>query len=454
MDRERVAQSRGRALDREILRLAVPALGSLIAEPLYVLADTAVVGRLGTDRLAGLALAVSILLVAHSVLIFLAYGTTAAVSRLLGAGDHAGAAHQAVQSLWLAAGLGVALTAVGLPLAEPALRALGADDTTLPFALTYLRISLFGLPAMLIVLAGTGYLRGLQDTATPLLVALASAAVNLFLELFLVFGLGFDIGASAVSTVVAQTGAAAVYIVMTWRHVRQHDVAIAPHPRTLARLGVVGGDLFVRTAALRGSLLVTTAVAAGFGTAALAAHQITLEIWSLCALALDALAIAGQALIGTYLGADDADAARRVGDRMLRWGLGSGVAIGAVLVALHGVLPRVFTDDPAVIGLAATLLVIAGISQPLNGVVFALDGLLIGAGDMRWLALAMLGAAAVFIPLVLAVGRADLGITALWWSLTGLMLLRLVPLVVRWRGGRWAVLGADPRRAGGGHPEG
>jgi putative MATE family efflux protein len=431
-----------RALDREILRLALPALGALIAEPLYVLADTAVVGRLGTDRLAGLALATSILLIAHSVLIFLAYGTTAAVSRLLGANDHRGAAHQAVQSLWLATGLGLALAVVGLPLSEPLLVAIGADDVTLPYALTYLRISLLGLPAMLIVLAGTGYLRGLQDTFTPLVVALASAAGNLVLELVLVFGMGFDIGASALSTVVAQTGAAAVYVSMTLRHVRQHDVGLRPHPKTLARLGVVGGDLFIRTAALRGSLIVTTAVAASFGTVALAAHHITLEVWNLCALALDAVAIAGQALVGRYLGAEDAASARRVGDRMLIWGTGAGLVVGGLVLAGHSALPRLFTDDAAVIAVAGSLLVVAGISQPLNGVVFALDGLLIGAGDMRWLAVAMSGAAAVYIPLALLIGSAEVGIDALWWGLAVLMLLRLGPLWWRWRSDRWAVLGA------------
>ncbi len=419
----------------------MPALGALIAEPLYVLADTAVVGRLGTDRLAGLALASTILLVGHSILIFLAYGTTAAVSRRLGAGDHAGAAHHAVQSLWLAVGLGVVLGVVGAIVAEPALRALGADATTLPYATTYLRISLIGVPAMLVVLAGTGYLRGLQDTATPLVVSVASALLNLVLELALVLGLGFDIGASALSTVIAQVAAASVYVAMILRHVRAQHVRLAPDPATLLHLGVVGRDLFVRTAALRGSLVVTTAVAAGFGTVALAAHQITLEIWNLCALALDAVAIAGQALVGRYLGAGDAALARRVGDRMLGWGAGAGAAMAAVLLATHAVLPHVFTDDAAVVPVAASLLIVAAVSQPLNGVVFALDGLLIGAGDMRWLAWAMLGAAALYVPIALGVGWADLGVSALWWSLAAFMALRCVPLALRWRGDRWAVVG-------------
>jgi putative MATE family efflux protein len=434
-------QSR-RALDAEILRLAVPALGALIAEPLYVLADTAVVGRLGTEQLAGLALATTVLLIAHSILIFLAYGTTAAVSRRLGAGDDHGAAHQAVQSLWLATILGVGLAVVGFVLAEPLLRAIGGSGASLEYGLTYLRVSLLGLPAMLVILAGTGYLRGLQDTFTPLVVALTSAAANLVIELVLILGLGYGIGASALSTVLAQMGAASVYVAMTHRRVRDLGVRRLPHARTLAQLGIVGGDLFIRTAALRGSLVVTTAVAASFGTVALAAHQITLEIWNLCALALDAIAIAGQALIGRQLGAGDATWARQVGDRMLGWGLVTGAVLGAVVVALHGVLPHLFSEDAAVVATCASLLLIAGVSQPLNGVVFALDGLLIGAGDMRWLAWAMLGAAACYIPIAIAVDVADLGVTALWWSLTAFMALRLVPLLWRWRNGAWAVTGS------------
>ena len=162
--------------DRDILRLAFPALGALVAEPLYILADTAVVGRIGTPELGGLALASTVLLVGHSVFIFLAYGTTSTVARLLGAGEHRRAAHQAVQSLWLAGGIGVLLLGTGL-LSGPALiGALGGTGKVAANAEVYLRISLFGVPAMLIGLAGVGYLRGLQDTARPFYVALATAA--------------------------------------------------------------------------------------------------------------------------------------------------------------------------------------------------------------------------------------------------------------------------------------
>ena len=222
----------------------------------------------------------------------------------------------------------------------PLVALLGATGAVRDYALLYLRISLFGVPATLVVLAGTGYLRGLQDTTTPLVVALVSAIANLVLELWLIFGLGFGLGASALATVLAQMGSAAVYVWWVRRAVRRHQVRLLPHGATLGRLAVVGRDLFVRTAALRGSLLVATAVATRLGTVALAAHQIAFEIWSFLALALDAVAIAGQALIGRYLGAGDVGSARRSGRRMLEWGVGAGVALGLITLALHTVVPR------------------------------------------------------------------------------------------------------------------
>jgi putative MATE family efflux protein len=429
--------------DREILRLALPALGALVAEPLYILSDTAVVGHLGTDQLAGLAIASSVLLVGYSLFIFLAYGTTAAVARLLGAGDEERAAHQAVQGMWLAFGVGLALIVLGLATASVTVAALGATGAVRVNALLYLRISLLGVPATLVVLAGTGYLRGLQDTTTPLVVAVVSALGNLALELVLIFGLGFGIGASAWSTVIAQWGAATVYVVWVHRAVRHHTVQLAPHGPTLRRLAVVGRDLFVRTAALRGSLLVATAVAARIGTVALAAHQIAFEIWSFLALALDAVAIAGQAIVGRYLGADDVASARRSGRRMIEWGVGAGVLFGTVTIALHVVLPHIFSGDAAVVGVAGFLLIFVGVMQPLNGVVFVLDGLLIGAGDLRYLARAMVASFVAFLPCALGVWWMGLGIGWLWGALVVFMAARAVTLGLRWRDGQWAVTGAE-----------
>jgi putative MATE family efflux protein len=428
--------------DREIARLAVPAFGALIAEPLYVLTDTAVVGHLGTPQLAGLAVASTILLTLYAVFVFLAYGTTAAVSRLLGAGDEREAAHQAVQSLWLAALIGVAVLAVGLTAADPLVTLMGAEGAVQREALVYLRISLFGVPAMLVVLAGTGYLRGLQDTRTPLAVAIGTAAVNLVVELVLIYGFDQGIGASALATVVAQTVAAGVYLQRVGRAVGTHGVGLRPHGASLRRLGAVGRDLVIRTAALRVALVVATAVAARLGTVEVAAHQIAFEVWSFLALGLDAIAIAGQAMVGRALGAADGAGARAAGRRMIEWGVALGLVAGLAVLALRSVLAELFTDDAAVVGLAAFLLVWVAVLQPVNAVAFVLDGILIGAGDMRFLAWAMAGAATVFVPAAVAVAWVGAGIGWLWASLGLLMATRAITLGVRFAGDRWIVLGA------------
>jgi len=434
-------------LDREILRLALPALGALAAEPLYVLADTAVVARMGTPQLGGLAIASTLLLTGSALFVFLAYGTTASVARLLGAGQDRAAAHEGVQGLWLGALLGTAV-AVAAAVAGPVLvEVMGAAGEVRGHALVYLRVSLIGLPGLLVTFAGTGYLRGLQDTRTPLVVTVVAVAANLALELVLVYGLDQGIGASAASTVVAQGGAAAVYVVRVTRDVRARRVGVAPDPAALRRLARVGWDLFVRTAALRLSLTLGTAVAARSGTAALGAHQIAFELWSFLALVLDAVAIAGQALVGRLLGAGDADGARAAGRRMLRWGLVAGAVAGVVIAALRGVLPRLLTDDAAVVAVCATLLVVVAALQPVNALVFVLDGILIGAGDLRFLARAMVLAAAVFVPAALAVLALDLGVVWLWGAIGLLMAARLAALVVRFAGPAWQVTGAPTRPA-------
>jgi putative MATE family efflux protein len=299
---------------------------------------------------------------------------------------------------------------------------------------------------MLLVLAGTGYLRGLQDTRTPLVVAVVSATFNLVFECVLTFGFGFGIGASALSTVVAQWGAAAVYTWWVARAVRAHEVRLAPHGATLREISVVGRDLFVRTAALRGSFVVATAVATRIGTVDVAAHQIAFEIWNFTALTLDAIAIAGQSIVGRLLGASEVANAREAGRRMLHWGLTWGLAMGALILVVRNAVPGIFTDDALVRDLTAFLLVFVGIMQPINGIVFVLDGLLIGAGDVRFLAWAMVFAAAVFIPCALMVLVFEGGIGWLWATLLLLMAVRAVTLGVRWASDAWAVPGAELTR--------
>lgn len=434
------------AYDREILRLAIPALGALAAEPLYILADTAVVGRLGTPELGGLAVASTLLLTGYGLFIFLAYGTTASVARLVGAGDERRAAHEAVQGMWLALAIGTAVTLLGLLLAEQLVGLMGASDDVRPHALTYLRISLIGVPAMLVTFAGTGYLRGLQNTRTPLVVVAVASVANLGIELAFIFGLGFGIAGSAWATVIAQAGSAAAYVFWVSRDVRTRAVSVRPDRAAIRRAAVVGRDLFVRTVSLRLALTAATAVAARIGTTDLGAHHVAFELWSFLALVLDSIAIAGQAIIGRLLGAGSADAARAAGRRMIQWGVGAGLLFGALIAATRSVLPGIFTNDAAVVSLAAFVLWSVAALQPVNGAVFVLDGVLIGAGDMRYLAWAMFASAVAFLPAAGLVLVLDLGIGWLWAALGLLMVVRLVTLGARFAGQGWLVLGAERRR--------
>ena len=429
--------------DREILRLAVPALGALVAEPLYILADTAVVGRLGTPQLGGLALASSLLLIGYAVFIFLAYGTTATVARLLGAGEPRRAAYHAVQSVWLAGAVGVVLAALGLLFGDDLIGLLGGEGEVRVNAEVYLRISLFGVPAMLVTLAGVGYLRGLQDTRRPFYVAIGSAVLNLVLELILIYGFDQGIGASALSTVVAQTSAALVYVVWIRGAVRVHDVGMRPDFTVIRGVAGDGVDLFIRTAALRGSLTVTLAVAARIGDDDLAAHQIVFEIWNLLALTLDAIAIAAQSMIGQALGSGAADRARALARRMTQWGFWCGLGLGTVVALTSPLLPHVFSDDEAVVGLAGFLLLHVALTQPVAGVVFALDGVLIGAGDLRYLAIAMWAAAVVLVGGGLIVLTTEAGIGWLWLCIHAWIVTRAITLVLRYRTPAWQVTGAE-----------
>ncbi len=431
-----------RRFDREIWRLAGPAFVTLLAEPLYLLADTAVVGHLGTAQLGGLAVASAVLLSSYSLCIFLAYGTTAAVARLLGAGDRRAAASQAVQGLWLGASVGVVLALVLAVAGSPLVHALGATGAVATNALIYLRISLVGLPFLLLMLAGTGYLRGLQDTRTPLLVAIGTAILNLGLELFLVLGLDQGIGASALGTVIAQVVGGLVYVYAVRKGARADGVQMAPDFAAQRRLLRVGADLVIRTAALRGSLVALIAVATRIGRVDVAAHQIAFEVWNLLAMALDSLAIAGQAMVGRLLGAGDAVGARAAATRLLVLGLVGSLILAAGLALASPVLPQLFSPDPAVAQLAAFLLLWVAVLQPLCAVAFVLDGVLIGAGDQRFLARAMALAALALLVVIAPILPLGLGIGWVWAAFGALMVVRTVTLLLRFRSDRWLVSGA------------
>jgi putative MATE family efflux protein len=431
--------------DAEILRLAVPAFGALVAEPLFLLADSAIVGRIGTVPLGGLGVASQALTTLVNISIFLAYGTTAAVARQLGAGNRRAAIRQGIDGLWLAAAIGVVVLAAGWPLAPLITRAFGASPAVTHGALTYLRISLLGAPAMLAVLAGTGVLRGLQDTRTPLLVAVAANAINILLNAVFVLGLRWGLAGSAWGTVLAQNGAALAYVLVVARGAKRAGAPLRPDLPGVRAAATAGASLVARTLSLQAVLIVTTAIAAQQGNAAIAAHQIAFRLWMLLALALDAIAIAGQAITGRYLGAGDAAGARAATARMTWWGAAYGIAFGLLILAARPFLPQLFAAAPPVARLLLVVLLVVALQQPVAGVVFVLDGVLIGAGDQDYLALAGLAAAAVF-----AVGAGFVhvlhgGLIALWLAYSLWLVARFVSLTWRAHGSAWLVTGAVRR---------
>ncbi|MHA7125790.1 MATE family efflux transporter [Janibacter indicus] len=433
---------------RQILSLAVPAFLALVAEPLFLMVDAAVVGRLGVVPLAGLGAASSVLLTAAGVFVFLAYGTTSVVARQFGAGSRRGAIEVGVGGIWLAAGLGaLAAIVVGLG-ARPLAQAFGSSPAALDEAVVYLRISALGLPAMLLVLAATGILRGLQDTRTPLVVSAIGFGANAVLSIALVLGVGMGIGGAAWGTVIAQWGMAFALLAVILRQGRGAGASLRPHVGRVMAAALDGVPLLVRTLALRAIILLTVATAAAFGDVPLAAYQVTTTIWSLLVFALDALAIAGQALTGAQLGSGDAAGARAATALMVRWGIWGGVVLGLGLLALHRVLPALFTDDPAVRSAIAAGLVVVALCQPLSGYVFVVDGVLIGAGDGRWLAGSMTLVLLAYVPVVLlarAVGGdhgPEAAVVTLWLAFTAFMVLRGACMAWRIRGDAWAVTGA------------
>jgi putative MATE family efflux protein len=431
------------AHDREILRLALPALGALAAEPLYLLADTAMVGHLGTEELAALAIAATLLAGAFTLFNFLTYGTTAQVARFHGAGEELEAGRLAAQALWLSAGIGVCLTAFLVSLSVPLVGLMGGEGRTGELAVLYLRIGALGLPFALIALAGQGWLRGVSNLRTPLVIVVAANAANVALNVLFIYGFGWGLAGSAWATVVAQAGMGAAFV-------RALLAAPADSRRaSLARmrpLAGIGGQIFVRTAALYGSFLVASAVVARMGDDSLGAHQIAFQLFVFLALVLDAIAIAGQVIVGRSLGAGDADAAYDSALRMIGWSVAAGAVFALILLALIDVLPRAFTSDPAVIDRAREIWPLFALMQPANGAVFALDGILIGAGDTRFLMWAMLAASLlVFVPIALLSLALDWGIVGVWVGLVALIATRLGTCWWRFAGRRWAVTGA--RRA-------
>jgi putative MATE family efflux protein len=425
--------------DRKIFRLALPALGALAAEPLYLLVDTAIVGHLGRDQLAALGIASVILGGAFAVFNFLQYGTTAHVARATGAGAEEAAERLGAQALWLSLAFGVAVSGAIAVLAEPLVALVGGEGDAADYAVTYLRIAAIGFPAAFVALGGQGYLRGIADLRTPLVIVIAGNAANVVLEVLFVYGFGWGIEGSAWGTALAQLGMGAAFVVVIVRGIAPWNL----RPRlTLARRVLsLGGWIFLRTTALTSSFVLAGAVATRFGEASIGAHQIAFQLFFFLALVLDSVAIAGQIIVGHELGAGRRDDAYAAGTRMVWLSVAAGAVFAVAMLALTDVLPRAFTGDALVLDEAALLWPLFALMQPLAGAVFALDGILIGAGDGPFLAVSMVAAFVACATVLVAALAWDWGIRGVWAALVVLIVVRLTFMAARFRRGRWLVIG-------------
>jgi MATE family multidrug resistance protein len=422
-------------LDRDILRLAVPALGALAADPLVSMVDTVFVGRLGVVPLAALGVNTSIFAMSFIVFNFLAYGTTPMVARAVGRGDRTGAGNVVLQALLLAVVVGGVATLMLEALAGPIVALMGAGPDLREPALSYLRIRALAGPAVLLVTAGHGAFRGYQDMRTPLLVTLALNVVNLVLDPLFIFGFGWGLRGAALATLIAQWTGALWFVHLLLRS-RRRELGIQPRVPRLAEIRPflrVGGELALRTLALVGTMTLATAVATRVGTVQVAAHQIGTQIWLLLAMIVDSLAVAAQALVAGYRGSGNIAMARRASNRLLVWGLASGFALGGLFYLLAPVLTRLFTDDPAVLAALAGIYPFVVAMQPLNAIVFVWDGVFMGAERFRFLAVQMAVSALCAAAILLLVLPMGWGLTGVWWGIVALMLVRGLTLAVRYR---------------------
>jgi putative MATE family efflux protein len=425
--------------DGQILRLAVPALGALAAEPLYLLVDTAIVGHLGRSQLAALGIAGAILGAVFAIFNFLQYGTTAQVARAGGAGEAAIARRLGAQAVWLSLGFGVLVAGLVAVLAEPLVALMGGEGDAADYAVTYLRIAAVGLPAAFLALGGQGYLRGIADLRTPLVIVIVANAVNVVLEVLFVYVFDWGIEGSAWGTAIAQLGMGAAFVYATLRGL--HRAEALPQLALARRVLSLGKWIFLRTASLMGSFVLAGAVATRFGDASIGAHQVAFQLFIFLALVLDSIAIAGQIIVGRELGSGRQERAYAAGERMIWLSVALGGVFAVIMLVLSGVLPRIFTGDAAVLDEAALLWPLFALMQPFNGAVFALDGILIGAGDGPFLALSMAFAFVGCASVLLATLAEDWGIRGVWAALVVLILVRLTAMTARFRRGRWLVTG-------------
>ena len=423
--------------DKSILALGVPALGALAADPLYSLADTAFVGNLGAEELGAVAVGTAAFTASFWLFSFLAYGVTPRVARFVGANDDRNAARIGVQALFMATLIGVVVTLLGVVFAGPVVRLLGAGPDIQDLAESYLRIRVLSAGAVLVAQVGHGWLRGAQNTRTPMFIAVGGALLNVGLDYLLIYTFGMGVQGAAWATVAGQYVAAGAFLLILTRNFNRAGAAWRFEREVAVGLLRIGADLVVRTGALLGALTLATSVAARMSLDSLGAWQITMQLFLFLSLVLDSVAIAAQALVGKHLGAGTRTEVRAVSVRLMEWGLLIGLVMGLVLYLGRSELASLFSSDESVVESAAWLLAWLAAVQPLSALAFTLDGILIGASDTRFLAQSMVVSSVSFAAVSLASLSLDWGTPGLAAGATLWLVLRTTTTAWRWRGNQW-----------------
>ncbi len=429
-----------------MFRLAIPASLAIASEPVLNIADTAMIGHLGVEPLAAKAIATSLIGAVIWIFAFLIFGTTSLVASQYGSRNYPACGEIFRHALVLAVGGGLAVTSL-LILFAPGLYALmGATPEVAAQGVPYFRIRCATIPMLFSIYASVGFLRGIQNTFSPMLVAFVMSGTNIVLDYALIYG-GFGFPAlglrgAAVASVAGHALGVVLYLRLLFfsEYTGLYQLnSRRLHLRRFRSISRIAGDLAVRTAGLRLSLVFATAMVARMGPVYLAAYEIVFQLFIFCSDTVDGLAVAGQTLVARHLGAGNARRARRLGRMLVVWGCAGGAVFGAAYLLLQEPLLALFTSSAAVADLArseAFLLLI--VLQPLNGIVFALDGFILGAHDTRYLMWAMLaGGLLLFVPLTGLAFHLEWGLFGVWAGFSLFMLHRLAANLWRLSSGRW-----------------
>lgn len=439
---------------RALLGLALPVLPVLAAEPIYLLVDGVVVGRVGSTELAALGIGSLLLTLLGTQMNFLSYGTTARSARWFGAGHTDRAVGEGLQASYLAAGVGALVLVVLFPLLGPITRALSSDPVVAAEARRWVLVAGWGIPLILLTAAGNGWLRGVQRTREPLLFVVGGIAVSALLCVLLVPGIGpfpaMGLHGSAVANVVGQSCTALGMLATLVAQVRRHALPARPVPSVIAVQLRLGANLIVRTAAFQVTFFVAAKTAGAAGNATLGAHHLGAQLWNLITLVLDSVAIAAQALVGAALGAGSPERARRLAGLTVRWSLGIGAVLAVLIALAHAPIVAALTSEPDVAERFRIAVFAAAVLCLPASVVFGLDGVLLGAADAAFLRrLTVVTALCCYLPVLLATHLLGWGLAGIWAGLGMFVLGRLVGVALRARSDAWLGTTTDDTHVGG-----